>query len=43
MKLMLSGIYGDDNQTKQYFKSADDLINNASINGIPLNEMWSNT
>lgn len=35
-------IYSEDNQTKQYFKSADDLINNALINGIPLNEMWSN-
>ena len=35
-------IYSDGNQTKQYFKSADDLINNALINGIPLNEMWSN-
>lgn len=34
-------IYSECNQVKQYFKSADDLINNALIDGLPLNEMWS--
>lgn len=42
VKLMINGIYSESNQTKQYFKSADDLINNALINGILLNKMWSN-
>lgn len=34
-------IYSEGNQTKQYFKSANDLINNALINGFPLSQMWS--
>ena len=33
-------IYNESNKSKQYFKSAEDLINNALINGYPLNEMW---
>ena len=34
-------IYSESEKTKQYFKSANDFINNALINGFPLNEMWS--
>ncbi|HZK33563.1 MAG TPA: hypothetical protein VFC60_03590 [Tissierellaceae bacterium] len=33
-------IYSERENKKQYFKSADDLINNALINGSPLSEMW---
>lgn len=33
-------IYNESEKAKQYFKSADDLIDSALINGFPLNKMW---
>lgn len=32
----------EEDQTIQCFDSAENLLKNALINGIPLNEMWSN-
>jgi hypothetical protein len=33
-------IYSESDRTKQCFKSANDLLKNALIDGVPLNELW---
>ncbi len=33
-------IYSESDRTKQYFKSASDLLKNALIDGVPLDELW---
>lgn len=32
----------EEDQTIQYFESAENLLNNAIIDGIPLDELWDN-
>lgn len=33
-------IYSESNRTKQCFKSASDLLKNALIDGVPIDELW---